>query len=181
VAREINESTRREGERLSGMQASMSAFGGSRGALMESENLEKGRQGISDLYKTGFAEAFDFATNTWAGERARDLQASGQYQDLATAMQNINQTDIASLMATGGTDRMIVQAMMDFDYSQFIENRDWDIRNLGGLLAALEGTQGSYSTTTTGVTKESGSTLGQVLGVAAMVVGSFYGKPPVPA
>ena len=77
-------------------------------------------------------------------------------------------------MTTGATDRSIRQAMADFDYQQFTEGRDWDLRNLGGLLAALQGTQGSYSTTQTQTTEQKGSALGQALGIATTLIGAFY-------
>ena len=74
----------------------------------------------------------------------------------------------------------ILIARLVGDYQQFIENRDWDFRNLGGLIAALEGTRGSYSTTQTTTSKESGGEFAQALGIAATLVGAFYGVPVPP-
>lgn len=175
AAREIREEGARTAEQLKGQQASIGAFGGSRGALLESENREQTLQQVSDLYGRGFALAYENAQNIWGDERARDMQASGRLQELGTAVQNAHSEDISTLMATGATDRGLQQAMRDFDYQQFIEERDWDFRNLGGLVASLEGTRGSYSTTTVNRTEaQSGNGVMQAIGIAAAIIGAFF-------
>lgn len=141
---------------------------------MRSENREKTIQGISDLYGKGYAQAYESAVNIWGDERTRDMQGAGRFMELGNAVTAANTTDISTLMATGATDRGVQQAMKDFDYKQFIEDRDWDFRNLGGLIAALEGTKGSYSTTTSTKSEESGGGIAQAIGLAATLVGAFY-------
>jgi hypothetical protein len=174
AAREIREEGARGAMQLDSRASSMDAFGGSRAALMRSENREKTIQGVKDLYGEGMARAYEHGVSIWGEERTRDLYAAGRIQDLGTAVSNANRTDISTLMATGATDRGIQQAMNDFDYSQFIENRDWDFRSLGALISALEGTKGSYSTTTKSTTKESGGELAQAIGLGASLLGTFY-------
>lgn len=174
AAREIREQGARDINTLEGKSASMNAFGGSRAALMQSEAREKTLQSVSDLYGEGYARAYESGVGIWGDERTRDMQASGRFMDLGTAVTNARDTDINTLMTTGATDRGIQQAMKDFDYSQFIEGRDWDFRNLGGLLAALQGTQGSYSTTQTKTETTSGGEIAQVMGLVATVMGAFF-------
>jgi hypothetical protein len=174
AAREIREQGAREVSALEGRSASMGAFGGSRAALLQSEAREKTLQEVSDLYGEGYAKAYDSAVNIWGGERARDLMAAGRIQDLGTAVSSANRQDISTLMTTGATDRSVQQAMRDFDYQQFVENRDWDFRNLGGLIAALEGTKGSYTQTTTTEEKQSGGGVAQAIGLAATLLGAFF-------
>ncbi len=181
AAREIRQGGAREAMALDARASSMDAFGGSRAALMRSENREKTIQGVSDLYGRGYAAAYESGVNIWGDERARDMQGAGRFMEIGNAITNANKSDISSLMTTGATDRGIQQSMKDFDYKQFIENRDWDFRNLGGLIASLEGTKGSYSTTQTTETKSSGGEFAQALGIAAMLVGTFYGGPAVGA
>lgn len=180
AAREIREEGARGAMELDSRAASMDAFGGSRAALMRSENREKTIQGISDLYGRGYAQAYESAVNVWGDERARDLQGAGRLIETGTALTNANKQDISTLMTTGATDRSIQQAMADFDFSQYMEERDWDFRALGGLLASIEGTKGSYSTSTTSETKTSGGELGQAIGIVATVVGAMYGVPIPP-
>lgn len=173
AAREIREEGTRGAMALDARASSMDAFGGSRAALMRSENREKTLQGISDLYGEGYAKAYESGLQVFGEERARDLMAAGRIQDVGTNIQRANTTDISTLMATGATDRNIQQAMMDFDYQQFIEERDWDIRNLAGLLAAIGGTQGSYGTTTTTETEQKANPMSQVLGFATTILGAY--------
>lgn len=174
AAREIREEGARGAAELDSRAASMDAFGGSRAALMRSENREKTLQGVKDLYGEGYAKAYESAVNIWGDERARDMQGAGRFMQIGDAITNARKTDIHTLMTTGATDRGIQQAMRDFDYSQFIENRDWDFRNLGGLIAALEGTRGSYSTKHTSTEETSGGEVAQALGIAATLVGAFF-------
>ena len=180
AAREIRQEGARDINALEGRASSMDAFGGSRAALMRSESREKTLQSVKDLYGEGYARAYESGVNIWGDERARDMQASGRFQDLGTSVAAANATDISTLMTTGATDRGIQQSMADFDYQQFIEERDWDFRSLGALIASLEGTKGSYQTSQTSTEKTSGGELGQALGLAATLIGTFYGKPPTP-
>ena len=174
AAREIKEQGLRQAEALNSRASSMDAFGGSRAALMQSENYEKTIQGVKDLYGEGYAKAYESGVNIWGQERTRDLMAAGRIQDIGTAFQNAAQTDISTLMATGATDRGIQQAMLDFDYQQFIEERDWGFRSLGALISALEGTKGSYTTSQTTESEQSGGGVAQAIGVAATLIGAFY-------
>jgi hypothetical protein len=175
AARKIREEGSRQQMALDSRSASMNAFGGSRAALMQQGVTEGTLEATSDLYKTGLADAYKHGVSIWGDERARDMQASGRFQDLGTSVSNANKTDIATLMATGATDRSIQQSMKDFDYQQFVEERDWDFRSLGALIASLEGTKGSYETKQTSTETTSGGELGQALGLAATLIGTFYG------
>ena len=174
AAREIRQEGTREANALDARATSMNAFGGSRAALMQSENREKTLQSVSDLYGKGYAQAYESAVSIWGDERTRDMQASGRFQSIGDSISNARQTDINTLMTTGATDRGIMQAMRDFDYSQFREGRDWDFRNLGGIIAALEGTRGSYSTTQTSTEESSGGELAQAMGLVATLMGAFF-------
>jgi hypothetical protein len=80
-------------------------------------------------------------------------------------------------MRTGAVDRSIQQAMKDFDYQQFMEERNWDVTNLSGLLAAIQGTHGSYTTTQTTKEQQSGNTFSQVMGLVSMAAGFMMGNP----
>jgi len=175
AARKIREQGAAEATALDSRATSMDAFGGSRAALMRTGATEKTLQSVKDLYQQGLAQAYESGVNIWGAERANDLAGAGRFMEIGNAVNNANQTDISTLMATGATDRNIQQAMKDFDYQQFIENRDWDFRSLGALIGALEGTKGSYTTTTTTEQeKKGGNDLLKYVGVAAAIVGAFY-------
>lgn len=174
AARQIREQGALRLNELDKNAAAMEAFGGSRAALMRTETQQNIDESIGDLYKRGLSDAYSQAVDIWGQERARDMVASGQLMNLGSAVGQANRADIGALMTTGATDRSIRQAVADFDYQQFTEERDWDIRNLGGLLTALQGTKGAYSTTQTTETEQKGDALGQAMGLAATIFGAIY-------
>jgi len=172
AAREVRESGARRLADLRATRAQRDAFGGSRGALLESEAQRGTEQTLSDLYARGYGQAFESAADRWERDRAVGMQEAQGYNVLAQLYQDATQADINALMTTGATDRTIRQSLADFDYQQFREGRDWDVRNLAGLLSAIQGTQGSYSTTTTTTEKQSGGAASQLLGLAATIGGA---------
>lgn len=176
AAREIREAGAMGANALDSRASSMDAFGGSRAALMRSENTEKTLQGISDLYGKGYAQAYEWSANQFGQERARDMEAAGRFQQLGGAAIDASQTDISTLMTTGATDRGVQQAMLDFNWQQFVEERDWDFRQLMGVVSALEGTKGSYTTTQTGETVVKKDNTAEVVGAIASIVASAYGS-----
>lgn len=174
AAREIREEGARGQQALEGRAASMNAFGGSRAALMQSENREKTLQGIQDLYGKGYADAYNFGAQMWGDERARDMEAAGRFQQLGGAVIDAGQTDVSTLMTTGATDRGVQQAMLDFDWQQWVEERDWDFRQLMGVISSLEGTKGSYSTTQTSTTEVKSDNTAEIVGAIAQIVAGAY-------
>ena len=64
---------------------------------------------------------------------------------------------------------------MDFDYQQFIENRDWDITNLAPLLNALGTVPYGFTDTTT--EKGGGNKWAQIIGLGMTVAGFVMGGP----
>jgi hypothetical protein len=174
AAREIREQGARDINALEGRSASMNAFGGSRAALAQSEARKNTLQGVEDLYGKGYAAAYEFGAQIFGDERTRDLEAAGRFQLLGGAVQDSSQTDISTLMTTGATDRGIQQSIADFDFAQFMEERDWDWKQLAGVVSALQGTHGSYGTTSTSETEQSGGEGMQALGMIAQVVAAMY-------
>lgn len=173
AARELREQGALTMNNLRSTQSQRNAFGGARGALLEAEASKNLDQGISDLYAKGHAAAFEDAANRWAQDRDAAFRESSGYQIQANLFRDATTADIQALMQTGAVDRSIQQAMKDFDYQQFLEERNWDVTNLAGLLSAIQGTQGSYSTTTTTKEKTSGGGFSQVLGLVAMAAGAM--------
>lgn len=175
AAREIREEGERGAAALDSRAASMDAFGGSRAALMRSENREKTLQGISDLYGEGYARAYEWSAQQFGQDRAREMEAAGRFMQVGGAKVDAAQTDISTLMTTGATDRSVQQALMDFDWQQFVEERDWGFRQLMGVVSALEGTKGSYTTTQTTKEEVKKDNTAEVVGAIAQIVAAAYG------
>lgn len=174
AAREIREEGARGAMALDARASSMDAFGGSRAALMRSENREKTIQGVSDLYGKGYADAYKFGAEMFGDDKAREMMASDRFRQLGGDVIDASQTDISTLMTTGAVDRNIQQAVADFDFAQFMEERDWDWKQLMGVVSAMEGSKGSYTTTQTKETEESGGNAAAVIGGIAQVVAAMY-------
>jgi len=174
AAREIRQRGAMQRNQLMGQQQSRGAFGGGRATLMEMEQARNTEQTLGDLYGKGYAQAFESGANRWAGDRAAAAAGGANYLNLAASQNGLMNDDIARLMNTGSVQRSVTQAMADFDYGQFAEGRDWDIRNLNAMLQGLQGIRGSYDTTTKSTTKQSGGELGQIIGLAATAAGAYF-------
>lgn len=171
AARDISEWTQRRSNEVTGMARSADAWSPSRTALMQQGVEREHNRSLEDLYGRGRMEAFERGANRWEADQQRIGQEVSQYLQMAGVSAGLDAGAISQLMSTGAMDRNIRQAMADFDYQQFTEGRDWDVRNMQAILTALQGTQGSYDTTQ--VSKESGSTLGQIVGLGATLAGAY--------
>ncbi len=172
VAREQNLRYEKQRSNLRGEAGMRNAFGNSRSAIMESELGRANEQNIGDIYAKGYAQAFDVGQQAWQQDQDRRLATSGAYEGLAMSSSQLIGQDIERLQRTGASERDIRQRQDLFDYTQFVEERDWDVNNLQPLLDAISRSpHGTTSTTTK--EKEGGSTLGMVVGLAAVAAGAF--------
>ena len=147
-----------------GQAGKVGAFGGDRQSLLETQLDKSYLETVGDMTGRANFDAYENAT-------ARMERASQAWRDLGGDVTRMNAQQIQDLMLTGGVERLLDQAKLDFDYQQFTENRDWNIRNLTPLLASLQVPASSSQTDTT---KESGGQLGQILGAAVSIGGAFF-------
>ena len=174
AARELREEGLRREQDLAGSLSSRGAFSGSRAALAGREQAELTQQGISDLYGRGYQQAFESGTALWQADQDRRFQQAQAYGELAGLGSDLVDKDIARLMETGETQRYVDQLMKDFDYQQFVEQRDWGGKQAAYLTDVLRGLKGSYTEVTQTKTKEKGNVLGQVLGAATTIAGAYF-------
>lgn len=175
AARKIRENALMEQNRLQGMQKSQGAFGGGRTAAQYEALRSATGENVKDLYGEGYFQAFEAGADRWAQDMDRARQGASDYLALAQSQMNMNTQDIQNLMTTGATQRGVEQMQKDFDYQQFVESRDWDMRGLDALLTTLDGIKGSYTVTETSETKNKPSALGQAMGLAATIYGASTG------
>jgi hypothetical protein len=174
AAREIREQGQRALTDVTDRAASMDAFSGRRSQLAQADIQEKTMQELGDMYGEGYARAYEWGAQMFGQERARDMEAAGRFAQLGGLKIDAAQTDISTLMTTGATDRSIQQAMRDFDWQQFVEERDWGFRQLMGVVSALEGSKGSYSTTQTTKEVVKKDNTAEVVGAIAQIVSAAY-------
>jgi len=156
---------------IRGNAAKAGAFGGSRATLLETQGTGEHLQAVGDITSKGYSDAYRTAINTWQADNSRRLQASQAYSNVGGDISKLNSSQITDLLRTGQADRVLRQANADFDYQQFIENRDWDVNNLDPLFKAVGGATGGP--TPQQVPRD--NTAGQLLGLAGTLVGYFGG------
>jgi hypothetical protein len=154
-------------QRTSGMRG---AFGG-RQRLAESLNEQQNQEGMDDLWASGYGTAFDKATQLHGREQDRQLALAGEYGANAQRQADTNNQALRNLMESGFVDRTVDQSEKDFQYMEFLEERDWDVNNLNTLVQTLA-TVPSESGQTTTTTKKS-NPVKTLIGVAAIVGGAI--------
>ena len=108
------------------------AFGGSRQAIMDSENRRNLLQNLAGITGTGYATAFDKAQQQFNTEQGRQQTA----QDAA------NVYGLAALQKQadlGGTQRAIESEGIAADYAQFKEERDFPYKQVQYMQSLLQG------------------------------------------
>lgn len=139
------------------------AFGGDRAAFASSELNRTHLANLTDID----AKAYDQATSAFFNDATRKQNAAQAYQSVAGDISQLNRQQIQDLMATGGLERTLNQANLDFDYQQFTEARDWDVNNLEPLLRAL-GTTGQPGA------NPKGDNTAAAIGAAATIAGAYF-------
>lgn len=158
-----NENEEFDRQNASLLNSKAGAFGGDRAAFATSELNRQHMGALSDIN----AKAYDQATNAFFNDAQRMQNAATAYENVAGDVSQLNRQQIQDLMATGGLERVLNQADLDFDYQQFTENRDWDITNLEPLLRAL-GTTGQPGA------NPKGDNTAAALGAAATIAGAYF-------
>lgn len=175
AARNTREYFGKQAQADNAMAASRGAFGGSRHAMVDVNRMNAEGRAVGDLYSQGYASAFDRASDLWSGDVNRARGLAGDYAGLGEAYSRMTDADLSRLYGAGGLERGLDQAGLDFDYNQFLEGRDWNLRGLN----ALTGTMGSVPTPSTTINKTTskGSPLGALasLGMMATGIGALGG------
>jgi len=155
--------------RASLLNSKAGALGGDRAAFQESELTRNHLNNVSDLTGKTYAEAFESAKSSFFQDQDRHMRASQAYQSLGGDVSRMNTQQIQDLMATGGVDRLLKQADLDFDFSEFARAQGWDTQNLQPLLDALGTGQGGERNR-----PAESSPWGAALGAAATVAGAYF-------
>lgn len=137
--RVIGEEYDRQMSDIKRRQSAMDAFRTGRSDLARSRLDNDRMLALDDAEAESRAAAFESAMGHYGNDRR--LGATTDLGALGLALQGRN-NQIGALSATGGVERGINQAQMDFDYGQFLEGRDWDVNNFGILLDSLRTAQG---------------------------------------
>lgn len=108
------------------------AFGGSRGALMESENQRNLLQNLSSITGKGYLDAYNTAQQQFNTEQNLGLQSAGAAQQFGLAALQ-KQADL------GAQQRAIEQEGITADKAQFEEERDYPYKQVQYMQSLLQG------------------------------------------
>lgn len=108
------------------------AYGGSRQALMESENQRNLLQNLANITGQGYQKAYDAAAAQYNTEQGRQQAAAKQAQDFGLA-------GLAAQGTAGATQRDIEQQGVAADYAQFQEARDYPYKQVQYMQSLLQG------------------------------------------
>jgi len=166
------ENIRYEGARSALLDSKAGAFGGDRSAL-EATGMERthGKQIAADV-GNAYSAAFTNAQHAFFSDQDKKINAANALDKVGGDISRLNTQQIQDLMATGGLDRALSQAQLDFNYQQFIENRDWSTTNLTPLLNSIAAAKGANMTTTT--TGPASGIAGEAIGAAATIAGAYF-------
>lgn len=108
------------------------AYGGSRQALMESENQRNLLQNMANITGQGYQKAYDTGAAQFNTEQGREQAAAKQAQDYGLA-------GLAAQANAGATQQGIEQAGVAADYAQFQEARDYPYKQVQYMQSLLQG------------------------------------------
>ena len=108
------------------------AFGGGRGALMESENQRNLLSNLSNITGQGYKTAYDQAMAQFNREQDQGMQAT-------TAAQNYGLAALQKQAELGGVERGIEQEGIAADIAQFKEERDYPYKQVQYMQSLLQG------------------------------------------
>jgi len=166
------ENIRYEGARSALANSKAGAFGGDRSAL-EATGMERthGKQIAADVGNV-YSAAYTNAQHAFFQDQDKKINAANALDKVGGDVSRLNTQQIQDLMATGGLERALSQAQLDFNYQQFIENRDWSTTNLTPLLNSIAAAKGAQMTTTT--TGPQSGIAGEAIGAAATIAGAYF-------
>lgn len=105
-------------------------------------------------------------------DAARRLQAAGQTMDIGTALQNSRVQQLGLLDQVGAMQQNQNQRILDTQYGDFLEQRNYPWQQIGNLSNVIQGVPMPTSQTGSSTTTQPGpSTLSQVGGLGAGILG----------
>ncbi|KKN01929.1 hypothetical protein LCGC14_1122800 [marine sediment metagenome] len=153
--------------RTSGMRG---AFGG-RSMVAESLLGQQQQERMDDMWASGYGNAFDKATQLHGSEMERKRAIAGDYGINAQRQADTNSQALRNMMESGFIDRTVDQSKKDFQYMEYLEERDWDVNNLNTLVQTLASVPSESTTVQT--EQKSASSVKTLIGVGAIVTGAI--------
>ena len=113
------------------------AFGGSRQGVLEAQTLGRFGQQMGDVIGTGYAQAFDRATNLMGDEQSRQLAGASALSQAANQLRQVGFADADVLRTLGAEERGLQQAQMEADYNEYLRSQAFPYQSLQARLSPL--------------------------------------------
>jgi hypothetical protein len=159
--------------------ASAGSFGGSRAAILEAEGQRNLQQQLSDIEERGLATAFEQAQKSFDSEKGRQLQSSALFSALGEAAPAQAARELALLSSVGEAKQAQEQAALNLAEKDFIEQREFPLRQLQEYQSLVRGfpfTPSTYQVTSQSQPQPSfGQQLLGTLGTGAGIFGALGG------
>lgn len=147
-------------------------FGGSRGALLESEAMRNQAQLLSDIQTRGSQAAFQSGQAAFEAQKARERGAAGGLAAMGAAIPGQAFKEIGALEAMGAGRRGDTQRALDLAYSQFQEEQLFPTRTLQEYQSIVRGFPYTPNTYTSGFTTTPPASMAQnILGLGTGIAG----------
>lgn len=154
---------------LRNREAGSGTYGGSRGALMESQLTNNNARNLSDIQMTGSAANYNQALQAVMANRQGLMSSASGIGALASQGQAMGYRDLGALAAQGDQQQQQQQQQDNFNYSQFQQAQAYpqqQVNSYANLMTQLYPSQGNKVMTQNPATP---STLQQILGAGGIL------------
>ena len=122
------------------------SFGGDRTAIAESELRRNALQQLSDIQTQGDFQGYQSGLQAALANAGLLGSSASNLANVAGATQGQGLQALQALLGTGGQQQALNQARRDFDYSQFVEGREYPARQMSQQASILYPLLGESST-----------------------------------
>jgi len=126
-------------ERIRSDAAKADAFGGSRQALIESQELSNLGQRLSDIQTRGDQAAFDNAQAQLQAERQAAMQGAQGLSSLAGLQSAAEMQRLQAMERAGTIEQADAQRLLNMRYQDFLRQRDYPKEQLGFYSSMVRG------------------------------------------
>ena len=150
------------------------SFGGSRAAILEAEAQRNLQRQLDDIESKGLATAFEQAQRSFEAEKQRQLTGAGLFSNLGEVVPAQAARELALLSSVGEAQQAQEQAALNLAERDFIEQREFPLRQLQEFQSLVRGfpfTPSTYQVTTQQTPQPSFGQ--QLLGALGTGVGLF--------
>lgn len=113
------------------------AFGGSRQGVLEAQTLGRFGQQMGDVIGTGYAQAFDRATDLMGDEQSRQLAGASALSQAANQLRQVGYADADVLRTLGAEERGLMQSQLESDYQDYLRSQAFPYQSLQARLSPL--------------------------------------------